>query len=103
VVSPHLISLLIDVTVILLQSSSDHTLVIEGSAPPIPVITHPIQPIIKELVIPMQSLVNPTLLVESDDSVNHVINIPDLAPFEGERVLLSSSPLPPSFEETTFN
>jgi hypothetical protein len=41
---------------------------------------HPLQPRIEEVVVPVQSLVNPTLIVEGDASFNHVINIPDPAP-----------------------
>jgi hypothetical protein len=86
VVSPHLVPPLIDMTVMSLQSSLDHTPIFEGDVSPIPVIMHPLQPRIEEVVIPVQSLVNPTLLVEGDASFNHVINIPDPAPSERERV-----------------
>jgi hypothetical protein len=102
VVSPHLVPP-IDMTVMPLQSSLDHTPIFEGDVSPIPVILHPLQPRIEEVVVPVQSLVNPTLFAEGDASFNHVINIPDLAPFERERDLLSLSPLPPGFEEITFD
>jgi hypothetical protein len=64
---------------------------------------HPLQPIIEEVVTPVQSLVNPTLPEESDASFNHIVNIPNPAPSEQERVFLSPSPLPPGFEEITFD
>jgi hypothetical protein len=60
VVSPHLIPL-IDTTVISLQSSLDQSLVLEGDVSPILVILHPLQPRIEEVVVPVKSLVNPTL------------------------------------------
>jgi hypothetical protein len=41
---------------------------------------HPLQPKIEEVVTPLQSLVNPTLLAGSDASFNHVIIILDPAP-----------------------
>jgi hypothetical protein len=57
---------------------------------------------VEGVVIQMKSLVNPTLLLEGDASFNHVINISSTAPSEQERVLLSSSTLPPSSGEVTF-
>jgi hypothetical protein len=44
VVSPHPVSPLIDMTVMPLQSSPDHTPIVEGDVSPIPVIMHPLQP-----------------------------------------------------------
>jgi hypothetical protein len=67
------------------------------------VVMHPIQPMVEEVVIPMQSLVNPTLLLEGDASFNHVISISSTAPSEQERVLLSPSTLPPSLGEVPFD
>ena len=55
------------------------------------------------MVTPVQSLVNPTLLLEGDASFNHVISISDTTPFEQERVLLSLSTLPPSPGEVPFD
>jgi hypothetical protein len=101
-VSPHLVPS-IDMKVTSLQSSLDHTPILEGDVSLIPVTLHPLQPRIEEVVVPVQSLVNPTLPVESDASFDHVIIIPDPAPSEQERVFLSPSPLPPSFEEITFD
>jgi hypothetical protein len=86
-----------------LQSSPNHTSVVEGDGSRMHVVTHPIKPLVEELVILMQSLVNLTLLFEGDVSSNHVVSIPDLAPSEQERVLLSLSSLPPSLEEVHFD
>jgi hypothetical protein len=102
-VSPHIVSPLIDTTVIPSQSSPEITPAIEGDVSPIPITVHPLQPRIEEVVIPVQSLGNPTLLVESDASFNHVVNISDPTPYERERVLIYPSPLPLCFEEITFN
>jgi hypothetical protein len=44
VVSPHPISPLMDTEVMPLQSSLDHTPIVEGDVSPIPVILHPLQP-----------------------------------------------------------
>jgi len=71
--------------------------------PPILVITHPFQPKIDEVFVPVKSLVNPTLLVEGDASFNHVVNIPDPTPSEQERFLLSLISLPPSIKEIHFD
>jgi hypothetical protein len=102
VVSPHLVSPLIDTTVMLMQSYPEHTSVGEGDVSSIHVITHPIQPGVEEVFIPVQSLVNPTLLLEGDASFNHVIIISDTTHFERERFLLSLSTLPPSPREVPF-
>jgi hypothetical protein len=64
---------------------------------------HPIQPMVEEVVVPMQYPVNPTLLLEGDASFNHVIIISSTAPSEQERVLLSPSTLPPSPGEVPFD
>jgi hypothetical protein len=102
-VSPHLVSPLIDMTVMLLQSSPNHTPIVEGDVSPILVITHLIQPRVEEVVIPMQSLVNPTLLLEGDASFNHVVIISNTAPSEQERFLLSPSALPSSSGGVPFD
>jgi hypothetical protein len=87
VVSPHLVPL-IDMTIISLQSSLDQKPILEGDVPLIPITLHPLQYRIEEVVVPVKSLVNPNLLVESDASFDHVINIPDPAPFEQERFFI---------------
>jgi hypothetical protein len=100
--SPHLVSPLIDMTSMPLQSCSDHTPVVESDVSPIPVIMHPLQHKIEEVVLPVQSLFNPNLLLEGDVSFNHVVSIPDKAPSEHKRIFLSLSTLPPSPEEDSF-
>jgi hypothetical protein len=102
-VSPHLVSPLIEIALMLLQYSLNHTPIFEGDVSPIPVVMHPIQPRIEEVVVSVQSLVNPTPLVEGDASFNHVLNIPDPTPSERERVLLSPIYLPPSLKEIPFD
>jgi hypothetical protein len=84
VVSPHSVSPFINMVVILLQSSPDLTPVVRVMCPLSLLLAHPLQPIVKEVVLPVQSLVNPTLLVEVDASFNHVFSIIDPAPFELE-------------------
>jgi hypothetical protein len=102
-VSPYPVSLLIDTTVMTMQSSPYHTPIIKGDVSPIPIIMNPIQPRVEEVVVPVQSLVNPTLLLEGDASFNHVIIISDTAPSEQERVLLSLSTLPSILGEVPFD
>jgi hypothetical protein len=82
VVSPHPVSPLINMTIMPLQFSPDHTHVVKGYVSPIPIITHPLQPRIEEVVIPVPSLVNPTPLMEGDASFNHVVRIHDPTPSE---------------------
>jgi hypothetical protein len=77
-----------------MQSSTDTTPIFWGDASLVTVITHPIQPMVEEVVVPMKSLVNLTLLFKGDASFNYVVIIPDRAPSEQERVLLSPSTLP---------
>jgi hypothetical protein len=70
---------------------------------PIPIIPHPLQPRIEEVVVLVKYLFNPNPLVEGDASFNHFIIIPDNAPSEHERFFLSSSTLPPSPKEVPFD
>jgi hypothetical protein len=49
------------------------------------------------------TLVNPTLLLEGDVSFNHVVSISDTIPSKQDRVLLSSSTLPPCPKEYHFD
>jgi hypothetical protein len=67
------------------------------------VVTHPIQPTVEDVVVPMQFPVNPTLPLEGDASFNHVVSISSTAPSEKERVLLSPSTLPSSLGEVPFD
>jgi hypothetical protein len=55
------------------------------------------------VVIPVQSLVNSTLCVESYTSFIHDINMPDPSPSERERFILPSSALPPSLDKVPFD
>jgi hypothetical protein len=49
-----------------MQYLADTTLVLEGDASLDHVVLHPIQPLVEEVVVLMQSLDDPTLLLESD-------------------------------------
>jgi hypothetical protein len=51
-----------------MQSLADTTLVLGGDASLDHVVSHPIQPMVEEVVVSMQSSVDPTLLLESDKS-----------------------------------
>jgi hypothetical protein len=82
VVSPYLVSPLIDMAVMLKESYPDHTLVVEVDVSPVPIITHPIQPRVEEVVAPVKPLVNPTLLLKGDAYFHHVVSIFDTAPSE---------------------
>jgi hypothetical protein len=81
-VSPHTTSPLITSVVPPPQSPPDLASFFESEASPTPVTMHPLQPIIEEVATPVQSLVNPTLLEESDVPLSHVINIPNPTPSE---------------------
>jgi hypothetical protein len=60
-------------------------------------------PIQKEVVVPMQFLVDPTLLVLVLYLLCHVLSISITSPSEQERFLLFSSSLPPSLDEVPFD
>jgi hypothetical protein len=64
---------------------------------------HPIQPMVEEVVIPIQSPVNPTLLLEGDASYNHVISISHTTLLEQETILLSLITLPSNIGEVPFD
>ena len=49
----------------------------------------------KEVTLLMQSSVNPTLLLGGDASFNHVLSIYSFVPFEQRSIPLSPSMLPP--------
>jgi hypothetical protein len=51
-----------------MQSSADTTPILGGDASLDLVVSHPIQPMVEEVVVSMQSSVDPTLLLESDKS-----------------------------------
>jgi hypothetical protein len=89
------------------------------------VVSHPIQPMVEEVVMSMQSSVDPTLLLESDkskevtlsmqSSVNptlllggdasfdHVLSISSSVPSEQGSIPLSLSMLPPSPRMVSFD
>jgi hypothetical protein len=71
-----------------LQSPPDLASFFESEASLTLVTMHPLQPIIKEVTTPVQSLVNPTFLEEIDAPLSHVINIPNPSPYEQERFIL---------------
>jgi hypothetical protein len=96
-----------------------------GDAPLDLVFSHPIQPMVEEVVILMQYSIDPTLLSKSDKSkevimplkflvnssllvlvlylICHVLSISITSPSEQERVLLFPSCLPPSLDEVPFD
>jgi hypothetical protein len=55
-----------------MQSSADTTLVLGGDVYLYRVVLHIIQQLVEEVVVLMQSLANPTLLLESDESTKVV-------------------------------
>ena len=57
----------------------------------------------KEVFMPMEFLVDPTLLVLALYLLCHVLSISSLAPSEQERVLLFPSSLPLSLDEVSFD
>jgi hypothetical protein len=70
---------------------------------PIPVVLHPLQTRVEEVVIPVQCMVNPTLCLEDDTSFKHGLNIPNNTPSEHKIFFLSSGYLPPCPEEVPFD
>jgi hypothetical protein len=103
---------LVQPTVMSMQSSTDHTPIFWGDAPIYLVVSHPFQPMVeevvvsmhpsidpmlllesdksKEAVVPMQFLVDPTLLVRVLYLLCHVLRISSTSPSEKERELYSS-------------
>jgi hypothetical protein len=101
-----------------MQSSADTAPIFGGDVSLDLVVSHAIQTLIEEVVMPMQSsidptlplesnkpkevtlsmqyLINPTLVLEGDASFNHVLSISILVPSEQGSILLSLSTLPPS-------
>jgi hypothetical protein len=89
------------------------------------VVSHPIQPTVEEVVVPMKSLadpplllksdkskevtfsmqysVNPTLLLEGYTSFDHVLGISSLVPSKQGSIPLSLSMLPPSPRVVSFD
>jgi hypothetical protein len=63
---------------------------------------HYVSPLNDTTIMLMQSSPDPTLVLRSETSFDHVINISSQVPFEQERDLLSPSTLPPSLGEVSF-
>jgi hypothetical protein len=119
------VSHLVQPMVMSMQSSTDNTPNFGGDAPLDLVVSHLIQPMVEEVVMPMQSSIDPTLLLESEKSKEavtpmqfsvdpaflvlvlyllcHVLRISSLSPSEQERVLLFPSSLPLSLDEVPFD
>jgi hypothetical protein len=57
----------------LMKSSTNNTLIFWGDAPFDLVISHPIQPMVEEVVVSIQYLIDPTLLLESDKSKEVIV------------------------------
>jgi hypothetical protein len=66
------------------------------------IITH-FQPMVEEVVVLMQYLVNPTLLLGGDSYFNHVLNISSYVPSEQGIIPLSLIMLPPSPGMVSFD
>jgi hypothetical protein len=60
--------LLVDEVIVLIPYSADNSLVLGGDASLGLVVSHPFQQVVEAIVASMQYLVNPTLLLESDQS-----------------------------------
>jgi hypothetical protein len=124
-VSQHSNPSLVDSVVVPMQYSTDTTLILGGDASLDHVVLHPVQPTVEEVVmlmqslvdptlllesdkskevtLPMQSSVNPTLLLWSDASFDHVLNISSHIPYEQGRNPLSLNMLPPSPRMVSFD
>jgi hypothetical protein len=81
------------------QSLSDNSSGSESSL----VSQHSISPLIDTTTMSMQSSPDTTLVLRSEISFDHVINISNHVPSGEERVLLSPSTLPPSLREIPFD
>jgi hypothetical protein len=75
---------------VLMQSSTNTTLLLESDKP-------------MEVTFPMQSSVNPTLLLKGDVSFDHVLRISSSVPASLGRIPLSSSMIPPSPRVVSFD
>jgi hypothetical protein len=119
------VSHIVQPMVMSMQSLTENTPFFWGDAPLDLVVSHPIQPMVEEVVVsmkylinltlllesykskevvtPMQFLVDPTLLVLASYLLFHVLSISITSPSEQERVLLFLSSLPPSPDEGPFD
>jgi hypothetical protein len=120
-----IVSHFVQPTIVSMQSSAETTHVFGGDASLDLIVSHPIQPTIEEVVVPMKSLVDPTLLLESDKSkevtlsmqslvnttlllggdasFDHVLRIFIYVPSEQGSIPLSLSMLPPSPRVVSFD
>jgi hypothetical protein len=121
----HVVSHHVQPAVVPMQSSADTTPVLGSDVSLDHVVSHPIQPTVEEVVVSMQSSVDPTLLLESDkskevtlsmqSSVNptlllggdasfdHVLSISSYVPSKQGSIPLSLSTLPPSPRMVSFD
>jgi hypothetical protein len=121
----HVVSHPVQPAIVPMQSSADTTHVFGSDASLDQVVSHPIQPTVEEVVMSMQSSIDPTLLLKSDKSkemtlsmqsstnptllsggdasFNHVLSISSFVPSEQESILLSSSALPLSPRMVLFD
>jgi hypothetical protein len=102
-VSQHSVSPLIDMTIMSVKSSPEHTPIFGGDASLDLVVSHPIQPMVEKVIAPKQFSVDLALLVLVLYLLYHVLNISSQVTYEQERVLLSPSTLPPSLGEVPFD
>jgi hypothetical protein len=86
----HPIQPMVEKVVVLMQYSSDPTLLLESDKS-------------KEVTSPMQSSINPTLLLGGDASLDHVLRIYSPIPSEQGHIPLSLSMLLPSPRMVSFN
>jgi hypothetical protein len=116
---------LVDTRVMLMQFLVDTSLPLGDDASLDLVVSHPVQPTVEEVVVlmqssvdptlllesdkpkevtsPMQCSVNPTLLLEGDASFDHVLSISSSIPSSLGSIPLSSSMLPPSPRVVSFD
>jgi len=102
-VSSHTASPLITSVIPPPRSPPEIASLFEGEESLSPITMHHLQPIIEEVATPMQSLVNPTLLEESNAPLSHVIKIPNPTPSEREKFILPSNTLPPSPDKVPYD
>jgi hypothetical protein len=115
----------VQLVVVPMQSSVGTTPILGSDASLDLVFSHPIQPMIQEVVVlikylvnltlllesskskevtlPMQSSINPTLLLGGDASFDHVLSISSSSPSEQGIIPLSSSMHPPSTRVVSFD
>jgi hypothetical protein len=116
---------LVDALVVPMQSSSSTTLLLGIDASLDHVVSHSIQPMVEEVVMSIQSSVDPNILLESDNSkevtlfmpslanptlllggdasFNHVLRISSYVPSEQGGIPLSLSTIPPSPRMVSFD